>query len=130
MSNEDRDDRMKDRLSGRFNTGNDDNDSNDENDAVDDVDVVEDNDENDGNETETPQQRSVRDTTGRTFYVGEETLEELDDLYKQLEFRYYQEHGDDLPKNKQFYPALFDVVVENPELVAEKLGVGFDDSSE
>ena len=131
MSDEDRDDRMKDRLSGRFNTGDSDN-GNDDNEENDVVDVVEDNDDNDDNdETDSnddvaPQQRSVRDTTGRTFYVGEDTLDELDALYKQLEFRYYQEYGDDLPKNKQFYPALFDVVVENPGLVAEKLGLETD----
>ncbi|GAA3882704.1 hypothetical protein [Haloarcula argentinensis] len=125
MSDEDRDDRMKDRLSGRFNAG-DDNDDNDDNEENDVVDVVEDNDgndETDSNDDVAPQQRSVRDTTGRTFYVGEDTLDELDALYKELEFRYYQEYGDDLPKNKQFYPALFEVVVENPELVAEKLGL-------
>lgn len=120
MSDEDRDDRMKDRLSGRFDVGggNDGNGGNDENDVVD---VVEDNNDNDDVDA---QQQSVRDTTGRTFYVGEETLDELDAMYKELEFRYYQEHGEDLPKNKQFYPALFDVVVENPELVAEKLDLG------
>jgi hypothetical protein len=125
MSDEDRDDRMKDRLSGRFNAG-DDNDDNDENGVVDAVEDNDDNDETDSNDDVAPQQRSVRDTTGRTFYVGEDTLDELDALYKELEFRYYQEHGDDLPKNKQFYPALFDVVVENPELVAEKLGLETD----
>lgn len=125
MSDEDRDDRMKDRLSGRFNTG-EDNDDKDKNDAVD---VVEDNDDNneaDSNGDVGQEQRSVRDTTGRTFYVGEDTLDDLDALYKELEFRYYQKHGDDLPKNKQFYPALFDVVVENPDLVAEKLGLDSD----
>lgn len=126
MSDEDRDDRMKDRLSGRFNTG-DDNNDNDENDVVDVVEDNDGNDETDSNDDVAPQQRSVRDTTGRTFYVGEDTLDELDALYKELEFRYYQEHGDDLPKNKQFYPALFDVVVENPDLVAEKLGLEPDD---
>jgi hypothetical protein len=135
MSDEDREDRMKNRLSDRFNTG-EDNDSNDDRDAVDVVEsddasdtnnVVEDNNANESVDNVAPQQRSVRDTTGRTFYVGEETLEDLDALYKELEFRYYQEYGDDLPKNKQFYPALFDVVVENPDLVAEKLGL--EDSS-
>ena len=128
MSDEDRDGRMKDRLSGRFNTGdsNDGSDDNEENDVVDAVEGNDDNDETDSNDDVAPQQRSVRDTTGRTFYVGEDTLDELDSLYKELEFRYYQEYGDDLPKNKQFYPALFDVVVENPELVAEKLGLETD----
>jgi len=125
MSDEDRDDRMQDRLSGRFNTG-DGNDDNEENDVVDVVEDNDDNDENDSNDDVAPEQRRVRDTTGRTFYVGEDTLDDLDALYKELEFRYYQEHGDDLPKNKQFYPALFDVVVENPELVAEKLGLETD----
>ena len=128
MSDEDRDDRMKDRLSGRFNTGdgndgNDDNNDNEENDVVDVVEDNDDNDETDSNDDVAPQQRSVRDTTGRTFYVGEDTLDELDSLYKELEFRYYREYGDDLPKNKRFYPALFEVVVEHPDLVAEKLGL-------
>jgi hypothetical protein len=132
MSEEDREDRMKNRLSSRFDTANDENDDiddNDENDVVDVVDsnaendVVDDNDHTDENDNVGSQQRSVRNTTGRTFYVGEETLGELDALYKQLEYQYYQEYGEDLPKNKQFYPAIFDAVVDNPDLVAEKLGL-------
>jgi hypothetical protein len=74
MSDEGRDDRMKDRLSGRFNTG-DGNDDNEENDVVDVVEDNDDNDENDSNDDVAPEQRRVRDTTGRTFYVGEDTLD-------------------------------------------------------
>jgi hypothetical protein len=118
----DREERMRKRLNNK-------NDDTDDTDDTDGTDVTDGNDLNDGtdvtdgnDETDGPAQ-TVRETAGRTFYLGEETLAEIDELYKQLEFRYYQQYGEELPKNRAFYPALFEVLVEHPEMVAEKLGV-------
>jgi hypothetical protein len=64
----------------------------------------------DTGETDSTTETTVRETKGRTFFVGEETLDKIDAKYKELDAKWYAEHGEDLPKNKEFYPALFEAI--------------------
>lgn len=109
------DDDRSARLSNRFATADEDaTDENDENEA---------NDENDAaSQDSTGEEATVRDTVGRTIYAGEETFAEVDTAYKHMDIRWSEEHGEDLPKNKVFYPALLRAGV-NGTSVAEELGL-------
>jgi uncharacterized coiled-coil DUF342 family protein len=61
-------------------------------------------------ETDSTEETTVRERKGRTFFVGEKTLDKIDAKYKELDAKWYAEYGEDLPKNKEFYPALFEAI--------------------
>jgi len=56
-------------------------------------------------------------------YVPPEVKQEVNSFFKQLDFEYSQEHGEDLDKHWDFYTALFRAVLQNREIVEEELGL-------
>lgn len=70
-----------------------------------------------------PEFRLKEAWNGRTIYLSDEDVEALDRLYKRLDLEWSEDHGEDLPKNERFYPAVVRAALENPDLVAEELGV-------
>jgi hypothetical protein len=61
---------------------------------------------------------------GRTVYLPDNVVEEVDILYQELTLEQQKAEGAPLPKNERFYPAVFRVAVEHPELIREELGLG------
>lgn len=60
---------------------------------------------------------------GRTLYLPPELAGEVDQVYKRLDVDWSAIHGDDLPKNERFYPAVFRVAIQNPDLLRTELGL-------
>ena len=56
-------------------------------------------------------------------YVPPEVKKEVNAFYKQLDYEFSQEFGDDLDKHWDFYTALFRAVLQNREIVREELGM-------
>lgn len=46
------------------------------------------------------------DWNGRTIYLPDEVVNDLDIRYSEVNVEWQREHGEQLPKNEQFYPAL------------------------
>lgn len=63
------------------------------------------------------------DWNGRTIYLSDEVLAEVDRLYKELDLEWSEERGEDLPKNERFYPAIFRAALQDPDSVSEELGL-------
>lgn len=70
------------------------------------------------------QSETVRETKGRSFFVGVEILDEIDDRYAQFNALYRLEYGETLPKNEVYYPALFRAI--DWGAVANELGVDYE----
>lgn len=58
-----------------------------------------------GDEPDVPS--NIHDFQGRTFQISEELLATLDRKYKELDAEWYEKHGEDLPKTRVFYWAVF-----------------------
>lgn len=43
---------------------------------------------------------------GRTIYLPDDVVDELDLQYQELNLEWQREHGEELPKNERFYPAV------------------------
>ena len=56
-------------------------------------------------------------------YVPPEVKKEVNAFYKQLDYEFSQEFGDELDKHWDFYTALFRAVLQNREIVREELGM-------
>lgn len=46
------------------------------------------------------------DWNGRTIYLSNDDVNELDIRYSEVNVEWQREHGEQLPKNEQFYPAV------------------------
>ena len=56
-------------------------------------------------------------------YVPPEVKKEVNAFYKELDYEFSRESGDDLDKHWDFYTALFRAVLHNREIVREELGM-------
>ena len=56
-------------------------------------------------------------------YVPPGVKKEVNAFYKQLDYEFSQEFGDELDKHWDFYTALFRAVLQNREIVREELGM-------
>ena len=56
-------------------------------------------------------------------YVPPEVKKEVNAFYKQIDYEFSQEFGDELDKHWDFYTALFRAVLQNREIVSEELGM-------
>ena len=56
-------------------------------------------------------------------YVPPEVKKEVNAFYKQLDYEFSQDFGDELDKHWDFYTALFRAVLQNREIVREELGM-------
>lgn len=62
---------------------------------------------------------AVRDLHNVNVYLYEEIYREMVATFKQLDSEYFQEHGDDLSKNKAFFNAVFRAGLNSPQLREE-----------
>jgi len=67
---------------------------------------------------ETPQtadesgDRPVRELETKLLYLDDEFLQELELIFDELNLRYKRKHGDELQKNRDYYPALLQLGLE------------------
>jgi len=61
---------------------------------------------------------------GRTIYLPDELVTDLDVRYSELNAQWQQEHGEKLPKNGQFYAAVLRAGLEETSVAAQ---LGLDD---
>lgn len=69
---------------------------------------------------------AVRDLHNVNVYLYEPIYREMVATFKDLDAEYFQVHGDDLAKNKEFFNAVFRAGLESPQL-REELGLGSED---
>lgn len=62
---------------------------------------------------------AVRDLHNVNVYLYEDIHEEMVSTFKTLDAEYYQTHGDDLSKNKDFFNAIFRAGLASPRLREE-----------
>lgn len=63
------------------------------------------------------------DWNGRTIYLSDDVVNELDMRYSEVNVAWQREHGEQLPKNERFYPALVQAAL-NRTTIEEELGLG------
>lgn len=56
-------------------------------------------------------------------YLPPEVKAEVHNLYKQLDYEFSREFGEELDKHWDFYTAVFRAVLQHPNLVREELGM-------
>lgn len=112
----DRDDRS-DRLRKRFDRGDGESEERSRSTDADRSSVDEENDsEANGGES------SVKDRPSVLMYLPEETRQELDIRFDELNARYKREHGEPLEKNRDYYPAVIRAGLEGTD-VEDVLGL-------
>ena len=62
---------------------------------------------------------AVRDLHNVNVYLYEDIHREMVSMFKALDAEYYQEHGEDLSKNKDFFNAVFRAGLSSPRLREE-----------
>ncbi|WP_162562651.1 hypothetical protein [Salinigranum rubrum] len=62
---------------------------------------------------------AVRDLHNVNVYLYEEIYREMVTTFKKLDSDYFQEHGDELSKNKEFFNAVFRAGLQSPQLREE-----------
>lgn len=105
---DDRKDEMSDRMAERFETDTDE--TTETTDSTDTGDITADTDTGPADDGSRPKTLVREDYNRRTFMLDDETVEQIDSKYIELNGRYYAEHGEELPKSKVYYPALFEAV--------------------
>ncbi|VTT86320.1 hypothetical protein DM2_2358 [Halorubrum sp. DM2] len=62
------------------------------------------------------------DWNGRTIYLPDDVVDDLDIRYSEVNVEWQREHGEQLPKNERFYPALIRAAI-NETSIEEELGL-------
>ncbi|TKX36631.1 HNH endonuclease [Halorubrum sp. CGM4_25_10-8A] len=62
------------------------------------------------------------DWNGRTIYLPDDVVDDLDIRYSEVNVEWQREHGEQLPKNERFYPALVRAAINETSL-EEELGL-------
>lgn len=62
------------------------------------------------------------DWNGRTIYLSNDDVNELDIRYSEVNVEWQREHGEQLPKNEQFYPAVIRAGLSGTS-IEEELGL-------
>ena len=62
------------------------------------------------------------DWNGRTIYLSDDDIDELDIRYSEVNVEWQREHGEQLPKNEQFYPAVIRAGLSGTS-IEEELGL-------
>lgn len=62
---------------------------------------------------------AVRDLHNVNVYLYEEIYRDMVTTFKDLDSDYFQHHGDELSKNKEFFNAVFRAGLQNPQLREE-----------
>lgn len=56
---------------------------------------------------------------GRTIYLPDELVEEIDLRYQELSLEWQREYGEHLPKNEQYYPAVIRAALQETSIEEE-----------
>lgn len=56
---------------------------------------------------------------GRTIYLPDDVVDDLDLRYKECSIQWQQQHGGELPKNEQFYPAVVKAALRGTSIESE-----------
>lgn len=80
-----------------------------------------------GDTTDTPEPGDERfvlreDWNGRTIYLSDDDIDELDIRYSEVNVQWQREHGEQLPKNERFYPAVIRAGLSGTS-IEEELGL-------
>jgi len=59
------------------------------------------------------------DWNGRTIYLPDDVVDELDIRYSEVNVEWQREHGEQLPKNERFYPALVRAAINETSIELE-----------
>ena len=59
------------------------------------------------------------DWNGRTIYLPDDVVDDLDIRYSEVNVEWQREHGEQLPKNERFYPALVRAAIHETTIEAE-----------
>ena len=59
------------------------------------------------------------DWNGRTIYLPDDVVDDLDIQYSEVNVEWQREHGEQLPKNERFYPALVRAAINETTIEAE-----------
>ena len=59
------------------------------------------------------------DWNGRTIYLPDDVVDDLDIRYSEVNVEWQREHGEQLPKNERFYPALVRAAINETTIEAE-----------
>ncbi|TKX43733.1 HNH endonuclease [Halorubrum sp. ARQ200] len=59
------------------------------------------------------------DWNGRTIYLPDDVVDNLDIRYSEVNVEWQREHGEQLPKNERFYPALVRAAINETTIEAE-----------
>ncbi|RLM49629.1 HNH endonuclease [Halorubrum sp. Atlit-28R] len=62
------------------------------------------------------------DWNGRTIYLSDDDVDELDIRYSEVNVEWQREHGEQLPKNEKFYPAVIRAGLSGTS-IEEELGL-------
>ena len=62
------------------------------------------------------------DWNGRTIYLPDDVVDDLDIRYSEVNVEWQREHGEQLPKNERFYPALIRAAIKETS-IEEELGL-------
>lgn len=62
------------------------------------------------------------DWNGRTIYLSDDDIDELDIRYSEVNVEWQREHGEQLPKNERFYPAVIRAGLSGTS-IEEELGL-------
>jgi len=62
------------------------------------------------------------DWNGRTIYLPDDVVDDLDIRYSEVNVAWQREHGEQLPKNERFYPALVRAAI-NETSIEDELGI-------
>ena len=62
------------------------------------------------------------DWNGRTIYLPDDVVDDLDLTYQQMNLKWMEEHGEELPKNERFYPAVIRAAL-NDTTIESDLGL-------
>ena len=62
------------------------------------------------------------DWNGRTIYLPDDDVDELDIRYSEVNVQWQREHGEQLPKNERFYPAVIRAGLSGTS-IEEELGL-------
>jgi hypothetical protein len=75
-------------------------------------------------ETSDDSETTVRERTNINMYLPEEVVDDLQLRYSELNVEWRRAHGEDLPKNAEFYPAVIRAALDDTTVRAE---LGFDE---
>ncbi len=70
-----------------------------------------------------PEQKKVKERKSLNMYIGENLINETQELYEQLNQEHREKWGVELSKNNRYYPALIKHGIENSDAIRQELNL-------